>query len=183
MRSAKFFLVLGAVLTVGAISRADEVRVSGHVVFHQATATDPRQFTFSTTFLYDTDTSQLVPGTMVVNVLDTLGGPSFTDWVPKPNFHGPVFTYFDPSLDGIQLVFYPPDLAYSFPAIGSYPIDQSRLYCIANDCVQHFGGNPDVLFPVAGELSIGAVPEPQSSSLIVFGALAATILVAGKSRK
>jgi hypothetical protein len=42
---------------------------------------------------------------MHINIVDTLGGTPFNDWVPKPNFHGPTFTYFDPALDGIQISF------------------------------------------------------------------------------
>lgn len=172
MRSVKFFLILGFILISSAVAKADEFFVSANVEFHQQAAGDTRQFTFSTHFLYDLETSQLVPGTMYISIVDTLGGTPFTDFVPKPNFHGPVFTYFDSDLDAIQLSFYAPGWPYEFPTIGSYPTSETRLYCVTDDCAQHFATNREVLHPVAGELSISAVPEPRSGLLVIFGALA-----------
>jgi hypothetical protein len=49
--------------------------------------------------------ASIVPGTMEVHIVDALGGTPYTDWVPKPNFHGPTLTYFDRGPDGIQLFF------------------------------------------------------------------------------
>jgi hypothetical protein len=37
---------------------------------------------------------------------------------------------------------------------------------------------PDVLVPVAGELSVGAVPEPETGILLVFSVLVAPLFVA-----
>ena len=176
MRSAKFFLILGFILTTSAAAKADEIFVSANVEFHQQTVGDTRQFTFSTHFLYDLETSQLVPGTMYVNIVDTLGGTPFTDFVPKPNFHGPTFTYLDSANDEIQLLFALPGVTPTFPTPGSYPITDTMLLCVSNDCVQHF--DAETLFPVAGDLSISAVPEPRSSSLFIFGGLAAMGLFA-----
>ena len=51
------------------------------------------------------EASQLVAGTMSTHVVDTLGGTPSTDWVFKPNFHGPNFTYFEPNLDGLSVAF------------------------------------------------------------------------------
>ena len=117
MRSAKFFLMLGLILITSAVAKADEIFVSANVDFHQQTAGDTRQFTFSIRFRYDLETSQLVPGTMYINIVDTLGGTPFTNFVPKPNFHGPSFTYFDPALDGIQILFDRPGWPYLFPPL------------------------------------------------------------------
>jgi hypothetical protein len=170
MRSAKFFLLLGFILTTSAVARADEIFVSANAEFHQQTAGDTRQFTFSTHFLYDLQTNQFVPGTMYVNIVDTLGGVPFTGFMPKFNFSGPTFTYLDSVTDEIQLLFALPGGTPAFPTPGSYPITDIMLLCVSNDCVQHFSG--ETFFPVAGDLSISAVPEPRSSSLFIFGALA-----------
>lgn len=186
MRSLKYFLmravILTAVTTGSTVAKADQVRVSADVLFVQPTATNPGEFTFTSTFLYDTETSQLVPGTMFISVVDTLGGTPYTDWVPKPNFHDPVFTYFDPDLDGIQLSFFSTGGSSPLLQLGSYPISDSRLYCVTRSCVDHFSPNGDTgIFPIAGELTVSAVPEPRSSSLLIFVALAGTILGAAKS--
>jgi hypothetical protein len=175
MRFVKSFLVLGAVLIFGSLAKADEIRVTAtNIVFQPQNAAPDQKLVFSSTFLFDLDTSQLVPGTMSTHVVDTLGGTPFTDWVPKPNFHGPVFTYFDPNIDGISLVF-----DEQFPAIGSYPVGKSALFCVTDDCVQHFGGTRDVLFGQSGELSISAVsqPEPGAGLLLACGVLGAALLV------
>ena len=179
MRSAKFFLMLGLILITSAVAKADEIFVSANVDFHQQTAGDTRQFTFSIRFRYDLETSQLVPGTMYINIVDTLGGTPFTNFVPKPNFHGPTFTYLDSANDWIQLLFALPGGTPTFPTPGSYPITDIMLLCVSNDCVQHF--NAETLFPVAGDLSISAVPEPRPSSLFIFGALATIGLLATRS--
>ena len=175
MRFAKSFLMLGAVLIFGSLAKADEIRITAtNIVFQPQNAAPDQKLVFSSTFLFDLDTSQLVPGTMSTHVVDTLGGTPFTDWVPKPNFHGPVFTYFDPNIDGISLVF-----DEQFPAIGSYPVGKSALFCVTDDCVQHFGGTRDVLFGQSGELSISAVsqPEPGAGLLLACGVLGAALLV------
>jgi len=175
MRFAKSFLMLGAVLIFGSLAKADEIRVTAtNIVFQPQNAAPDQKLVFSSSFLFDLDTSQLVPGTMSTHVVDTLGGTPFTDWVPKPNFHGPVFTYFDPNIDGISLVF-----DEQFPAIGSYPVGKSALFCVTDDCVQHFGGTRDVLFGQSGELSISAVsqPEPGAGLLLACGVLGAALLV------
>jgi hypothetical protein len=149
MRFVKSFLMLGAVLIFGSLAKADEIRVTAtNIVFQPQNAAPDQKLVFSSTFLFDLDTSQLVPGTMSTYVVDTLGGTPFTDWVPKPNFHGPVFTYFDQNIDGISLVF-----DEQFPAIGSYPVGKSALFCVTDDCVQHFGGSRDVLFGQSGGLA------------------------------
>jgi hypothetical protein len=89
--------MLGAVLIFGSLAKADEIRITAtNIVFQPQNAARDQKLVFSSTFLFDLDTSQLVPGTMSTHVVDTLDGTPFTDWVPKPNFHGPVFTYFDP---------------------------------------------------------------------------------------
>jgi hypothetical protein len=175
MRLAKSFLMLGAVLIFGSTAKADEIRVTAtNIVFQPQNAAPSQQFTFSSTFLFDLGTSQLVPGTMSTHVTDTLPGTPFLDWVPKPNFHGPNFTYFDPSLDGVVLVF-----GEQFPAIGSYPVNSSQLFCVSDDCVQHFGGTRDVLFGQSGELSISAVsePEPGGGLLLACGVLGVALFV------
>jgi hypothetical protein len=170
MRFAKSFLILGAVLILGSSAKADEIRVTAtHIVFQPQNAAPDQKLVFSSTFLFDLDTSQLVPGTMSTHVADTLEGTPFTDWVPKPNFHGPIFTYFDPNIDGISLVF-----GEQFPAIGSYSVSKSALFCVTDDCVQHFGGSRDVLFGQSGELSISAVPEPEPGAGLL---LACCVLV------
>jgi len=92
-----------------------------------------------------------VPGTMSTHVADTLEGTPFTDWVPKPNFHGPNFTYFDPNIGGISLVF-----GEQLPAIGSYSVSESALFCVTDDCVRHFGG-PE-MFCLGSRVSFRSAP-------------------------
>ena len=181
MRFMKFSLVLGAVLIFGSTANADEIRVTAtNIVFQPQNAAPDQKLVFSSTFLFDLDTSQLVPGTMSTHVVDTLPGTPFTEWVPKPNFHGPNFTYFDPNINGIVLSF-----GEQFPAIGSYPVSSASLFCVTDDCVQHFGNTRDVLFGSSGELSIRAVsePEPGAGLLLVCGCLALATLFACKARR
>jgi hypothetical protein len=186
MRFAKFFLmraaILAAVLAGSAVAKADEVRVSANVAFVQPTATNPGEFTFTSTFLYDPETSQLVPDTMFINVVDTLGGTPYTDWVPKPNFHDPVFTYLDPDGNGIQLSFFSTGGSSPLLQIGSYSISDSRLYCVTRTCAEHFSPTGDTGIPaVAGELTVSSVPEPGSGTFFICGALIIAILWTAKS--
>src|SRR5437660_749972 len=67
-------------------------------------------------------------------------------------------------------------------AIGHFNIS-GLVILKAEDCVQHFGGNPDVLFAVAGDLSISAVPVPRSSSLFICDVLATGIEPVSKAWK
>ena len=180
MRFAKFFLMLGVLLVFGSIAKADEIRVTAYAVFQQPNGGSNQQFIFSSTFLYELDTNQLVPGSMSTQVTDTFGGTPYTDWVPKPNFHGPSFTYFDPDLDEVQLLFALPGSALVFPAVGSYPLTDMAVTCVTFACADHFG--PYVLVPVAGELSVGSVPEPETGTLLVFGVLAVATLFAAKAK-
>jgi hypothetical protein len=179
MRFAKFFLMLGCVLGVGSVTKADEIRVTAHAVFQPQNAGPGQQFIFSSTFLYELDTNQLVPGSMSTHVEDTLGGTPYTDWVPKPNFHGPTFTYFDPDLDEIQLLFGLPGGSLMYPAIGSYPVTDIGITCVTFACADHFG--PLVLSPVEGELTISAVPEPNAHVLLLCAASVLLTLISTKS--
>jgi hypothetical protein len=176
MRFAKFLLMLGAVLIIGSNAKADEIRVTADAVFQQPNAGSNQQFIFFSTFLYELDTNQLVAGSISTHVTDTFGGTPYTNWVPKPNFHGPSFTYFDPDLDEVQLLFALPGAPLVFPAVGSYPVTDVVLTCVTFACADHFG--PDLLVPVAGELSVGAAPEPQTGILLVFSMLVAPWFVA-----
>ena len=176
MRFAKFFLLLGVFPIFGSSAKADEIRVTAYAVFQQPNAGSNQQFIFSSTFLYQLDTNQLVAGSMATHVTDSFGGTPYTDWVPKPNFHGPSFTYFDPSLDEVQLLFVLPGTPLVFPAFGSYPLGDIALTCVTVACAEHFG--PDVLVPVAGELLVGAVAEPRTGVLLVFSVLVASWFVA-----
>jgi len=158
MRFAKFSLMLGIILSLGSLAAADEIRVSGDVVFRQPTAADPRQFKFSTRFLFQLETSQLEPETMEVHIVDTWGGTPFTDWVPKPNFHGPAFTTSIPAWTASSFCStLPVGLVHSRHS--ALTPCRARLFCVTNDCVQHFGGNPDVLFAVAGDLPLALRPS------------------------
>jgi hypothetical protein len=96
MPFARFLLALGALLIFGSKAKGDEVRVTAYAVFQEPNAGPNQQFIFSSTFLYDLDTNQLVAGSMSTQVTDTFAGTPYTNWLPKPNFHGPTFTYFDP---------------------------------------------------------------------------------------
>jgi hypothetical protein len=174
MRFAKFFLMLGALLILDSSAKADEIRVTAYAVFQQPNAGSNQQFIFSSTFLYELDTNQLVAGSMSTHVTDTFAGTPYTDWVPKPNFHGPTFTYLDPDLDEVQLLFALPGGPLVFPAVGSYPVSDIALICVTFACAEHFG--PDVPVPVTGELAVGAVPEPESAILLVCSILALAIL-------
>lgn len=185
MRAGKYFLMMSlllmAGLSAGAVARADDVRVSAYLVFREPTATDPSQFTFTSTFLYDPETFQLVPGTMFIRVVDTLPGTPYTDWVPKPNFHSPNFTYFDPDLDGISLGFNSPSILLQ---IGSYPISDSILFCATRTCTEHFSpttGDSGIR-PIAGELTVSAVAEPGVGMLLGFAAVAGSVLFGVKVR-
>jgi len=169
MLFAKFFLMLGVVLIFGSNAKADEIRVTAYAVFQPNAGSSNQQFIFSSTFLYELDTNQLVAGSMSTHVTDNFAGTTYTNWVPKPNFHGPSFTYFDPDLDEVQLLFALPGAPLVFPAVGSYPVTDIALTCVTFACAEHFG--PDVLVPVAGELSVGAVPEPETGILLVFSVL------------
>jgi hypothetical protein len=180
MRFAKFFLMLGVLLIFGSNAKADQIRVTAYAVFQQPNAGSSQQFIFTSTFLYELDTNQLVAGSMSTDVTDTFAGTPYTTWVPKPNFHGPTFTYFDPDLDEVQLLFASPGAPVVFPAVGSYPVTDIALSCVTFACADHFG--PDVLVPVAGELSIGAVPEPETGILLVFGAMLAASLSVAKAK-
>jgi hypothetical protein len=180
MRFAKFFLVFGALLIFGSSTKADEIRVTADAVLQQPNGGSNQQLIFSSTFLFELDTDQLVAGSMSTNVTDSFEGTPYTDWVPKPNFHGPTFTYFDPSLDEIQLLFALPGAPLVFPAVGSYPVTDIALTCVTFACADHFG--PYVLVPVAGELSVAAVPEPATRILLAFGVLAAASLFAAKAK-
>lgn len=88
-----------SLLIFGAKAKADEIRVTAYAVFQQPNAGSNQQFVFSSTFLFDLDTNQLVAGSMSTHVTDTFAGTPNTNWVPKPNFHGPTFAYFDPDLE------------------------------------------------------------------------------------
>jgi hypothetical protein len=177
MRFAKFFLMLGVLLIFGSNAKADEIRVTAYAVFQQPNAeSSNQQFIFSSTFLYELDTNELVAGSISTHVTDTIGGTPYTNWVPKPNFHGPSFTYFDPDLDEVQLLFALPGAPVVFPAVGWYPVTDIALTCVTFACAEHFG--PDVPVPVAGELSVRAVPEPETGILLVFSVLVAPLFVA-----
>lgn len=178
MRLAKLFLILGAIPIFGSTAMADEIRVKAYAVFQQPNAGSSQQFIFSSTFLYELDTNQLVAGSMATVVTDTFAGTPYTNWVPKPNFHGPTFTYFDPDLDEVQLLFALPGNPLVFPAIGSYPVTDVALTCVTFACADHFG--PYVLVPVAGELTVSAVPapEPGSGLLLVCGVLVVALVIA-----
>jgi hypothetical protein len=117
---------------------------------------------------------------MSTHVTDTFAGTPYTNCVPKPNFHGPSFTYFDPNLDEVQLLFALPGAPLVFPAVGSYPVSDIAVTCVTFACAEHFG--PDVLVPVAGELSVGAVPEPETGVLLVFRVMAGASLVVAKAK-
>jgi hypothetical protein len=182
MRLAKFFLMLGAILIFGSTAMADEIRVTAYAVFQEPNAGSSQQFIFSSTFLYELDTNQLAAGSMSIHVTDTFAGTPYTNWVPKPNFHGPTFTYFDPDLDEVQLLFALPGNPLVFPAVGSYPVTDIALTCVTFACADHFG--PYVLVPVTGELTISdAVPTPEPSArlLLVCGVLVAALFV-GKAK-
>ena len=179
MRFAKFFLVCGAFLIFGSNAKSDEIRVTAHAIFQEPNGGSIQQFIFRSTFLYELDTNQLVPGSMSTQVMDTFAGTPYTDWVPKPNFHGPTFTYFDPNLDEVQLLFAQSAMPV-FPELGSYPVTDVAVTCVTFACADHFG--PDVLVPVAGELSVAGVPEPATGILLVFGMLAATCLFVTKAK-
>ena len=83
MRFARFFLVLGALLIFGSKASADEIRVTAYAVFQEPNAGSNQQFIFSSTFLYDLDTNQLVAGSMSTHVTDTFAGTPYTNWVPS----------------------------------------------------------------------------------------------------
>src|SRR5947208_995743 len=119
MRFAKFFLMLGVLLIFSSNARADQIRVTAYAVFQEPNAGSSQQFIFSSTFLYELDTNQLVAGSMSTHVTDTFAGTPYTNWVPKPNFHGPTFTYFDPDLDEVQLLF----------ALPGAPLEIGRASC------------------------------------------------------
>ena len=183
MRSGKFFLILGMILTTCTVARADEILVSASAIFEKP-GDGAGQFMFSTSFLYNLETIiPLVPGTMHINIVDTLSGTAITDFVPEPNFHGPTFTYVHSSNgsanDEIQLLFAFPGGTPTFPTPGSYPITDIMLLCVSNDCIQHF--NAETLFPVAGDVSISDTPEPRPGLLFIFGALATIGLLATRS--
>jgi hypothetical protein len=67
-----------------------------------------------------------------------------------------------------------------FPAVGSYPITDIALTCVTFACAEHFA--PDVLVPVAGELSVGAVPEPETGILLVFSVMTVACLFVAKAK-
>lgn len=56
MRSAKLFLILSIILITGAVAKADEIFVSANANFEKPGDGDG-QFTFSTSFLYNLETS------------------------------------------------------------------------------------------------------------------------------
>lgn len=188
MQIAKFFLmgavIVAAALACGVVTKADEVRVSAYVVFIAPTATNPGEFTFTSTFLYQTETDQLVSGSVVTSVVDTLGGTPYTNWVPKPNFHDPNFTYFDPDLDGIVLGFVGPNGPSLFLQPGSYTIDHTELFCATRTCQEHFSPvtGDTAIFPVAGELTVSGVPEPRTGWLVICGALVVVTAFLSRSR-
>jgi hypothetical protein len=64
MRFAKFFLMSAALLIFGSSAKADEIRVTAYAVFQQPNAGSNQQFIFSSTFLYELDTNQLVAGSI-----------------------------------------------------------------------------------------------------------------------
>jgi hypothetical protein len=179
MRIVKLFLVLGALLVAGSKAKADEIRVTAYVVLQEPNGGPDQQFVFSSTFFYDLETNQLVAGSMATLVTDTFQGTPYTEWVPKPNFHGPTFTYFDPDLDQVQLLFALPGSPLVFPAVGSYPLTDIALTCVTFACADHFG--PYLPVPVAGELSVGAVPEPGAGVLLVCGFLLVAALFVSKA--
>ena len=169
--------MLGALLIFPSNSKAEEIRVTAYAVFQEPNAgSSSQQFIFFSTFLYELDTNQLVAGSISTHVTDTFGGMPYTNWVPKPNFHGPTFTYFDPDLDEVQFLFALPGGPLVFPAVGSYPVSDIALTCVTFACADHFG--PYVPVPVAGELSVGAVPEPETAILLVCSVLVASLVVA-----
>jgi hypothetical protein len=151
MRFARFFLALGALLIFGANAKADEIRVTAYAVFQEPNAGSNQRFIFSSTFHYDLDTNQLVAGSMSTQVTDTFAGTPYTTWVPKPNFHGPTFTYFDPDLDQVQLLFASPGAPLVFPSIGSYPVTDIALTCATFACAD----------PVAA----GVIASPKPTSI------------------
>jgi len=167
--------MLGAVTVFAANAKADEIRVTAYAVLQQPNAGSTQQFIFSSTFLYDLDTNQLVAGSMSTQVTDTFAGTPYTSWVPKPNFHGPTFTYFDPDLNEVRLLFASPG-GPSFPEVGSYPVTDIALTCATFACADHFG--PYLLVPVSGELSVGAVPEPETEVLLVCSFMAVALTLA-----
>jgi hypothetical protein len=181
MRFAKFFLISVAFLLFASNLRADEIRVTAVAVFQQPNAGLSPQFIFSSTFLFDLGTDQLVPGSMSTHVTDGFSGTPYTDWVPKPNFHGPTFTYLDPDLDEVQILFAQSAPSEIFPTLGSYPFTDMAVTCVTFACAEHFG--PDVLVPVAGELTVAAVPEPEPSTgiFVVFG-MALAFLQVGRAK-
>jgi len=180
MRFARFFLALGALLIFGAKAKADEIRVTAYAVLQEPNGGSNQQFIFSSTFLYDLDTNQLVAGSMSTHVTDTFAGTPYSKWVPKPNFHGPTFTYFDPDLDQVQLLFASPGAPLVFPAIGSYPVTDIALTCVTFTCADHFA--PYVLIPVAGDLSVHTVPEPETVTLLLGSSLLLASLFVAKAR-
>jgi hypothetical protein len=180
MPFARFLLALGALLIFGSKAKGDEVRVTAYAVFQEPNAGPNQQFIFSSTFLYDLDTNQLVAGSMSTQVTDTFAGTPYTNWLPKPNFHGPTFTYFDPDLDQVQLLFASPGAPLVFPSIGSYPVTDIALTCVTFACADHFG--PYVLIPVAGDLSVGAVPEPLTVILLLCSFLLVATWFVAKAR-
>ena len=111
--------MLGAVLILASWAGADEIRITAYAVFQPQNAPPGQQFIFSSTFLYELETNQLVAGSISTHVTDTLGGTPYTNWVPKPKFHGPTFTYFDTDLDEIQLLFGLSGGPPVYPAVGN----------------------------------------------------------------
>jgi len=170
----------GVFLFFACNAKADEIRVTANAVFQEPNGGSDQQFIFSSTFLFELETNQLVPGSISTHVTDTFPGTPYTNWVPKPNFHGPTFTYFDPDLDEVQLLFDSPGAPQMFPAVGSYPFTDIAVICVTFACADHF--SPFVLVPVSGDLSVAAVPEPAMAISLAAGALFLTLAFAAKAK-